>query len=84
MVLMGIGWEGVDQMHWTWGRDQRQAQVNTFRFHKMWEIFWLKWLLASQQGLHSMELVSWFSHAVVTYKLWSKWWLYSWLCLFLG
>jgi hypothetical protein len=69
-VLREMGWEGMDLgasggLLWTW-----QCM---FKFHKKWRNSWLvEWLLASQEGLSSMEfclLVTQISQSVSGMKI---------------
>jgi len=59
--LREIGWEGVDWMHLTQDRGQWRASVNTLmnlRVPQKRGNSWLVvWLVASQEGLFSMELI---------------------------
>ena len=63
MDLHEVGWGGMDWTDLAQDRDRWQALVNAvmnLQVHKMLRIFGLaEDLLASQEGLCSMELVGW-------------------------
>jgi hypothetical protein len=55
------GWEGVDWMQLVQNRDQWWVLGNTvMSLHVLWKtgILLAEWLLASQEGLCSLELLS--------------------------
>jgi hypothetical protein len=59
--VTGVGWEGVEWMHLAQDRDQWWALVNTvmkLHFPLKAGNFLTEWLLASQEGLGSVELVN--------------------------
>ena len=58
-VLPKMGWEGMDRVYLTQGKDQSEALVYMLmKFYVMWGILCLtEDVLASQEGLWSMEIV---------------------------
>jgi hypothetical protein len=65
-ILQGLGLGGMGSMDWidlAQERDRWQASVTTvmtFGFHNIWGMSWLaEDLLASEEGICSLELVSW-------------------------
>jgi len=68
--LQEIGWQTWNELIWFWAGtcDWPLQTWRTFRFDKMWRVFWLaKELLASQEGLYSMELSSQSVSQLATY-----------------